>query len=115
MGCMLTFECLARCLDSMVAFDDALRAWTVHSATPPAFVNQSTFETEIRFFSYADMEEGKHLAPFAVYAWRNFQTRRATSRVRRRGGAYYSVPASLVMSVYAGMEPRPLCTTPQCS
>jgi len=119
MGCMLTFECRARCLDSMSAFDDALRAYKAYSMTPLAYVSQSTIETESRFFSYADMESGKHLAPFAVYTVAQLpdtvcrvtcptqQTRCVAVTGMRRGAlavAYYCVPASLVMSVYEDIE-----------
>jgi hypothetical protein len=121
MGCMMTFECRARCLDSMSAFEEALTAYKVYSPTPLAYVGSSTIETESRFFSYADMEEGKHLAPFAVYAVTQLpdsicgivcptQQARcvAASGIRRAEltVAYYCVPASLVMSVYAGVEPE---------
>jgi hypothetical protein len=118
MGCMQTFDCRARCLDTMQAFDDALRDYSAHSEIPLAYVSQSTVETESRFFSYEDMEAGKHLAPFAVYAVAQLPPSACvvvcpSERARcvavsgmRRGAlavAYYCVPASLVMSVYEGV------------
>ena len=121
MGCMMTFECRARCLDSMTAFDDALRAYTSYSTTPLAYVRSSTVETESRFFSYEDMEAGRHLAPFAVYAVTQLpdsvclvvcptqQSRCVVVSGLRQGAlavAYYCVPASLVMSVFEGVQPK---------
>jgi len=120
MGCMHTFDCRARCLDTMQAFDDALVAYKAHSAAPLAYVSQSSFETESRYFSYADMEAGRHLAPFAVYAVALLpetacsvvcpkqQARCVAVGGLRRGVlavAYYCVPASLVVSVYEGIPP----------
>lgn len=123
MGCMLTFECRARCLDSMAAFDDALRAYTAYSETPLAYVSSSIIETESRFFSYDDMEAGRHLAPFAVYTVAQIpdtvckvvcptqQARCVAVSGIRRGAlavSYYCVPVSLVMSVYEGVQPTPV-------
>jgi len=33
MGCMHTFDCRVRCLDTMQAFDDALRTYVVYTTT----------------------------------------------------------------------------------
>ncbi len=118
MGCMQTFECRARCLDSMQAFDDSLRAYTAYSPAPLAYVSTADVETESRFFSYADMEAGRHLAPFAVFVVVQLppsvclsvcptQQARCVAVAGMRLGAiaaaYYCVPASLVMSVYEGV------------
>jgi hypothetical protein len=111
----------------MAAFDAALSAWTAHSSAPLAYVKTSSFETESRYFSYADMEAGRHLAPFAVRAVAQLPSstcalacpalslsndgsrcvaaggiRRGKSSATELAVAYYCVPASLVMSVYAG-------------
>ena len=120
MGCMETFDCRARCLDTMNAFDEALGAYTEYSTTPLAYIASSSIETESRYFSYTDMELGHHLAPFAIYAVVQLpdgvcklvcatQQARCVAVAGVKLGAlavsYYCVPASLVMSVYEGAQP----------
>jgi len=120
MGCMQTFDCRARCLDTMKAFDESLLAYGSHSAEPLAYTKTSDIDTESRYFSYHDMELGKHLAPFSVYAVLQLpasacvqvcptQQSRCVAVAGLRLGAlavaYYCVPASLVMSVYEGIAP----------
>ena len=69
MGCMHTFDCLARCLDTMQSFDDSLRAYSAYTSTPPAYVTMPNRDIESSlYFSYADMELGRHLESFAVYS-----------------------------------------------
>ena len=118
MGCMETFDCRARCLDTMQAFDDAFRTYAAYTATPPAYVTLSSIDIESRYFSYADMELDRHLQPFAVYAVVQLppgvcssvcptqQARCVAVGGMRLGDiavAYYCVPASIIMSVYEGV------------
>jgi hypothetical protein len=121
MGCMETFDCRARCLDTMQSFDEAKTTYSSYSSIPLAYINTSDIDTESRYFSYADMELGKHLAPFAVYAVVQLpdsacvnvcptQQARCVAVAGLKLGAlavaYYCVPASLVMSVYEGIQPE---------
>ena len=118
MGCMHTFDCRARCLDTMQAFDDSLRTYAAYTTTPPAYVTMPSLDIESRYFSYADMELDRHLEPFAVYAVVQMppsiclsvcptQQARCVAvggiRLGALAVAYYCVPASIVMSVYEGV------------
>ena len=129
MGCMETFDCRTRCFDTFKAFNDSLLAYTTHSAEPPSLIFKSEIETESRYFSDSDMELGKHLAPFAVYAVIQLEDavcrktcglgHAALSRCVAVGGVkngvlntgYYCIPASLIMSVYEGVQPEPMQNT----
>jgi hypothetical protein len=125
MGCMETFDCRTRCFDTFKAFNDSLLAYTADSVVPPSLILKSDIETESRYFSDSDMELGKHLAPFAVYAVILLEDavcrktcglgHAALSRCVAVGGVkngvlntqYYCIPASLIMSVYEGVQPKP--------
>ena len=132
MGCMHTFDCHTRCLDTFKAFDDALAVYTQASPAPSLVLN-SEIETESRFFRDSDMEIGKHLAPFAVYVVAQLADAEcrttcgaghtAASRCVAVAGlkstllrtAYYCIPASLILSVYEGVQPAAQNTTGQYS
>jgi hypothetical protein len=123
MGCMHTFDCRTRCLETFQAFEDALSVYTSTDAASPSLVMKSQIETESRFFRESDMEVGKHLAPFAVYVVAQLEDavcrhacgagHTSVSRCVAVAGlkdralwtAYYCIPASLVMFVYEGLQP----------
>ena len=123
MGCMHTTDCRTRCMDTFQAFDDALLLYAEEPA--PSLVVKSEIEVESRFFGDSDMEHGKHLSPFAVYAVAQLpdavcqktcgEGHTAFSRCVAVAGlrderlrtAYYCTPASLIMSVYEGAQPTP--------
>jgi hypothetical protein len=127
MGCMHTTDCRTRCLDTFQAFDDALLVYAQDPA--PSLVVKSEIEVESRFFADSDMEHGKHLAPFAVYAvvqlpdavcqktcgpgHTTFSRCVAVAGLRNAvlRTAYYCIPASLITSVYEGVQPTPAQNT----
>jgi len=125
MGCMETFDCRTRCFDTFKAFNDSLLAYTTDAIEPPSLLLKSEIDTESRYFSDSDMELRKHLSPFAVYAVIQLEDavcrktcglgHAALSRCVAVGGVkngvlntqYYCIPASLIMSVYEGVQPKP--------
>jgi len=68
MGCMHTIDCRSRCLDNMLAFEEALAEYRQTDAKDLALSKSFEIDTESRFFSANEEFEGKHLAPFAIYA-----------------------------------------------
>ena len=68
MGCMHTIDCRSRCLDNILAFEEALAAYRVAGTEELALTKEFEIDTESRFFSANEEFEGKHLAPFVVYA-----------------------------------------------
>ena len=68
MGCMHTIDCRSRCLDNMLAFEEALSEYRRSDSKELALAKTFEIDTESRFFSANDEFEGKHLAPFVIYA-----------------------------------------------
>lgn len=67
MGCMLTIDCRSRCLDNILAFEEALSEYRTTGTQDLALSKTFDVETESRFFSANEEFEGKHLAPFVIY------------------------------------------------
>lgn len=63
MGCMGTYDCRARCLDTFTAFEDSMKMVNVR----PTQEISHTVMVESRFFSIEDAENGLDVAPFALY------------------------------------------------
>ena len=121
MGCMHTVDCRSRCRDNMLAFDEALAEYRRSDAQDLALSKTFSIDTESRFFSANEEFEGKHLAPFVIYAVMPLQDAacRAMCTARARCVAiagmdatgqeqgqghletgYYCVPVSVMESVY---------------
>jgi len=62
MACMHAFDCRAKCLDTMDAFDEAL----ARVGTPPTYESTQAVVVESKYVSVDDMEKGRQLAPFEV-------------------------------------------------
>jgi len=114
MGCLKTFDCRSRCLDTYEAFEQALNAYSV---TPTQdIVHTSTVQS--RFFSVEDAENGLDLPPFAIYGMTELSDDACTrvcsetnadnrcmavagvSNENRIGLAYYCMPHNFMDSVY---------------
>ena len=67
MGCMLTIDCRSRCLDNILAFEEALTEYRSTDTQDLALSKTFEVDTESRFFSANEEFEGKHLAPFVIY------------------------------------------------
>lgn len=63
LGCVNTFDCRAKCLDTYTAFETALNAMT----TVPVQTLTSSVEVNSRFFSIDDVENGNDSPPFEIY------------------------------------------------
>lgn len=63
-GCVHTFDCRSRCLDSFVTFENALQEISM----PVEFSHDQPVEMESRFFTFEDAENMMHLAPFEVFS-----------------------------------------------
>jgi hypothetical protein len=121
MGCMLTIDCRTRCLDNILAFEEALAEYRRVDAKDLALSKTYEIDTASRFFSANEEFEGKHLAPFTIYALMPLEdfacAAICTSSARcvsiagmdstgEENGqgqlqtAYYCVPVSVVESVY---------------
>jgi len=121
MGCMHTMDCRSRCRDSMLAFEEALSAYRSSDGQDLALSKTFEVETESRFFSANEEFEGKHLAPFVIYAVMPLQDSvcramcmtsarcvviagmDAAGEAQGQGHlqtAYYCVPVSVMESVY---------------
>ena len=68
MGCMHTIDCRSRCLDNFLAFEDALSAYRISGMQDLSLSKPFEIDTESRFFNVNEEFEGKHLAPFVIYA-----------------------------------------------
>jgi hypothetical protein len=68
MGCMLTIDCRTRCLDNILAFEEALSEYRRTEAQDLALSKTFAIDTASRFFDANEEFEGKHLAPFVIYA-----------------------------------------------
>jgi hypothetical protein len=123
MGCMLTVDCRSRCRDNMLAFEDALAEYRRSDGHELALSKTFAVDTESRFFSANEEFEGKHLAPFVIYALMPLQDSvcramciasarcvaiagmDATGEKQGQGHmqtGYYCVPVSVMESVYKG-------------
>jgi hypothetical protein len=121
MGCMHTLDCRSRCRDNMLAFDEALSAYRRSDGQDLALSKAFEIDTESRFFSVNEEFEGKHLAPFVIYAVMPLQDSvcramctasarcvaiagmDATGQEQGQGRlatGYYCVPVSVMESVY---------------
>ena len=121
MGCMHTIDCRSRCRDNMLAFEEALSDYRSSGGQDLALSKTFEIDTESRFFSANEEFEGKHLAPFVIYAVMPLQdavcpaicTRPArcvaiagmdaTGEEQGQGllqTGYYCVPVSVMESVY---------------
>ena len=121
MGCMHTIDCRSRCLDNMLAFEEALAEYRQTDAKDLALSKSFEIDTESRFFSANEEFEGKHLAPFAIYAVMPLEEAvctavctgaarcvaiagmEATTEDEGQGHlqtGYYCVPVSVMESVY---------------
>jgi hypothetical protein len=121
MGCMHTIDCRSRCRDNMLAFEEALSDYRRSDGQDLALSKTFELDTESRFFSANEEFEGKHLAPFVIYAVMPLQdsvcpaicTRSArcvaiagmdaTGEDQGQGHlqtGYYCVPVSVMESVY---------------
>jgi len=123
MGCMHTIDCRSRCLDNMLAFEDALSDYRRTGGQDLALSKSFELDTESRFFSANEEFEGKHVAPFVIYAVMPLQDSvcpvictasarcvviagmDSTGDAQGQGHlqtGYYCVPVSVVESVYKG-------------
>jgi hypothetical protein len=121
MGCMHTIDCRSRCLDPLLAFEEALSDYRDTNGQDLALSKSFEIETESRFFNANEEFEGKHLAPFVIYAVMPLQDSvcpaictglarcvviagmDATGEQQGQGHlqtGYYCVPVSVVESVY---------------
>ena len=121
MGCMHTIDCRSRCLDTMLAFDEALSEYRRTGGQDLALSKSFEIDTESRFFSANEEFEGKHLAPFVIYAVMPLQDSACPAICRRSARCvviagmdatveaqgqghlqtgYYCVPVSVMESVY---------------
>jgi hypothetical protein len=121
MGCMHTVDCRSRCRDNMLAFEDALAEYRRSDGQDLALSKTFEIDTESRFFSVNEEFEGKHLAPFVIYAVVPLEDSvcramcSASARCVAIGGmdatgeeqgqgrlatGYYCVPVSVMESVY---------------
>ena len=120
MGCMHTIDCRSRCLDNMLAFEEALSEYRRTDSKELALSKPFEVDTESRFFNVNEEFEGKHLAPFVIYAVMPLQDSAcpaiciASARCVAIAGmdatgeqgqgdlqtAYYCVPVSIMESVY---------------
>ena len=66
MLCARTFDCRARCLDTHAGFEQA-RATAVLAGLAPSFEHTAMVTVQSKFFSTADLEQGRHRPPFAVW------------------------------------------------
>lgn len=137
MGCMETIDCRSRCLDPMRAFEESLNAYRASKGPHRGFERPAIdMEVNSLYFSTLDEFEGKHLAPFAVYAVIllepdvcqhvcSFSSQDSSRCVSVAGmdstldsgrpqglitNAYYCVPASITMSVFKGSIPGSIRT-----
>ena len=123
MGCMHTIDCRSRCRDNMLAFEEALSDYRRADSTDLFLSKPFEVDTESRFFNANEEFEGKHLAPFVIYAVMPLQD--AACALMCSGAArcvaiagmgaagddqgqgvlqtaYYCVPVSVMESVYKG-------------
>ncbi len=121
MGCMHTLDCRSRCRDNMLAFEEALSDYRRSGGQGLTLSKTFALETESRFFSVNEEFEGKHLAPFVIYAVMPLQDAAcramctASARCVAIAGmdaagetqgqghlatGYYCVPVSVMQSVY---------------
>ena len=71
LGCMNTYDCRARCLDTYEAFEVALASTT---SQPPSFVYPLSQDIQSRFFSTEDIEQGLDKAPFEIFGMAELDT-----------------------------------------
>jgi hypothetical protein len=121
MGCMHTIDCRSRCRDNILAFEDALAEYRRTDGQDLSLQVPFEIDTESRFFSVNEEFEGKHLAPFVIYAVMPLQDSLcramcsssarcvaiagmdATGEEQGQGHletGYYCVPVSVMESVY---------------
>ena len=112
-GCVHTFDCRSRCLDSMASFETALSALE----DIPEFVAIENVVTESNFFTFSDVEALNHLAPFEIYAVSELDANSCVNicsnthaknrcfvatgkNVAQIVAGYYCIPASYKQSVF---------------
>ena len=120
MGCMNTFDCRARCLDTYEAFEQALSVVPV----TPTYEITHTSTVQSRFFSIEDTENGLDLPPFAIFGMTELSDEACAlvcsesnvdnrciavagiSDERRIGLGYYCMPHNFMDSVYEYRGPN---------
>ena len=122
-GCVHTFDCRARCMTEMQAFEEALAFATAMHTAPPTFRATQAVRVESRFFREEEIMNNEHLPPFEILAVLELLPSACrvicnSAHVKNRcaavagpavgpdsaaalGTAYYCIPADFGTSVFA--------------